>query len=233
MIIFWLVAESLSSYVKLTESSKAETAERPRRCHTCGGQDCFWAHGSYRRTVEEDGRSDKLEIARFKCSVCGRTTSVLPWFVIPRRRYTVKTVADGIERYATKPETYKEGATKLGPEGPSPAQLFRWVALLVERVTELLVDVQAWCVSDAVEEVELLTCEAAECPNACKAQIPEKGHLLGDLAKLVSYGRSFFKGARENVVQGLGMKFLHDVEQMQQIFAHRNLWKPTPQRMKP
>lgn len=233
MIIFWSVAESLAGYMKLMECGKLGTPERPRRCHKCGGRDCFWAHGRYWRTVEEGGQSEELEIARFKCSVCGRTVSALPWFVIPGRRYAVKTVAQGIEGYATQPETYKDGVTKLGADGPSPAQLFCWVSLLVGRVKELLLDVQSWCVSDLIEEDELLKCEAAECPNASKAQIPGKGQLLDDLAKLISYGSALFKGSEKNVMHGLGMQFVQDVEQMQQIFAHRGLWKPTPQRIKP
>jgi hypothetical protein len=233
MIIFWLVAESLSVYQKLMESGELGAPERPQRCARCGGRNCFWAHGWYERTVEENGQLDELEIARFKCSVCGKTVSVLPWFVIPRRRYTMKTVAAGVEGYAGRRETYKEGATKLGAEGPSPAQLFRWVSLVAERAMELLLDVQAWCVSAEVTEDELLDCEAAECPNSWKAQIPGKAQLLGHLAKLVAYGKKSCKGTKENVMHGLGMQFLQDVEQMQQIFAHDGLWKQTPQRMKP
>jgi hypothetical protein len=233
MIIFWSIAESLSGYVKLMECGKLGRPDRPRRCQKCGGEDCFWAHGRYWRTVEEGDESEKLEIARFKCSECGKTVSALPWFVIPRRRYAVKTVAEGIEGYATQRETYKDGVTKLGADGPSPAQLFCWVSLLVERVEELLLDVQSWCVSASIEEDELLKCEAAECPNAPKAQIPGKGQLLDDLAKLVSYGNALLKGSKQNVMNGLGMQFLQNVEQVQQIFAHGRLWKQTPQRIKP
>lgn len=233
MIIFWFVAESLSVYQKLMEREELGAPGRPQRCTKCGGRNCFWAHGWYERTVEENGQFDEIEIARFKCRVCGKTVSVLPWFIIPRRRYAMKTIANGVQGYASRRETYKEGATKLGAEGPSPAQLYRWVALVTERAMELLLDVQAWCVGFEVTEDELLACEAAECPNSRKAQIPGKAQLLDDVARLVAYGKKTLKDAKQDVMHGLGMQFLQDVEQMQQIFAHDGLWKQTPQRIKP
>jgi len=232
MIIVWTAAKSLAEYIDLKKEGLLADLERPRQCW-CGEKDSYWSHGRYSRTVEEGNLKEEIEIQRYLCRECGGTASVLPAFVIPRRRYSKTVVACGAERYASESGTYRDGATRLGVDGPSPAQVFRWVAVLVDRVNELLLDVQAWCVAGGVVEDEMLKSEDSQCPNSWKARVSGKAQFLDDLAKLVSFGRRLRGWGTGNVMEYLGMRFLENAEQMQQIFAHEAGWLPTPQRMKP
>jgi hypothetical protein len=156
----------------------------------------------------------------------------LPWFLIPKRRYTMKLMARGVQLYATVPTTYRDAVTKLGATGPSHTQLFWWVALMVERGNVLLLDVQAGCVSKPVPDEDLEKAEMAKCPNSEAAVIVGKGRKLDQLAQLVAQASLFF-GDVQGVMEKLAMHFLQNVEQMQQMFANEGLWLQTPQRMKP
>lgn len=232
MIIIWFVAKSLAEYLELMRQGKLGKPERPKECK-CGETNCFWAHGSYWRWVEAYAESEEIEIQRFKCCYCGGTVSVKPCFVVPGRRYAMEVIAGGIEGYATTTTTYRNEVTKLGM-GPSPSQLFWWVACLLSKIQELTFDVQARCISDSIPEEALKKAETAECPNSWKAQLPGKDQQLHGLAKLVALGKALFKAdASATVLRELGMHFLNDVEEMQQIFTNKVTCKTTPQRTKP
>lgn len=232
MIIFWFTAKSLAEYLKLKDEGKLGKPERPKNCN-CGKSNCFWVHGFYERWVEAYAESKKIEIHRFKCSFCGGAVSVLPCFVVPQCRYAMEVIAGGIEGYATTETSYRKEVTKLGMK-PSPSQLFRWVACLLNKTEELILDVQARCISDSIPEEELEKAEIAKCPNSYEAQLPGKDQQLHGLAKLVAFGKVLFKvDASVTVLRELGMFFLKDVQEMQQIFKREVVNKKTPQRMKP
>jgi hypothetical protein len=144
----------------------------------------------------------------------------------------MKLIAQGIENYAIAPTTYKDAATKLGLN-PSVSQLFRWTALLSKRANELLLDEQSQCVVAGVAEEELENAEKTECPNAWRVRIEKKDSQLNALAKVVSFGKLVFQGVKGIVLEQLGMLFLKNVYEVQQIFAHQSYWKSTPQKMKP
>lgn len=233
MIIFWFCAKSFAEYLKLMQQGKLGKAERPKECK-CGRKNCFWAHGSYWRWVEAFTESAEIEIHRFKCNFCGGTISVFPCFVIPGRRYAMEVIAAGIEGYATTATTYRDEATKLGM-GPSPSQLFQWVAFFLDNKTQqLILDVQARCISNSIPEDKLEKAETAQCPNSWKAQIAGKDEQLHGLAKLVVFCRVLFRNnTLTTVLKELGMQFLNDVEEMQQIFKNQVIFLPTPQRVNP
>jgi hypothetical protein len=145
----------------------------------------------------------------------------------------MEVIAGGIEGYATTATTYRDEVTKLGM-GPSPSQLFKWVASFLDKAPQLILDVQGRCISNSIPEDELEQAETAECPNSCKAQIPEKNEQLHWLAKLVAFCRVLFKkSAPTTILRELGIQFLDDVEEMQQIFKNQIIFMPTPQRVKP
>lgn len=232
MIIFWFGAKCLAEYLKLKEEGRLGSPERPRECEKCKGKDCYWSNGCYTRVVEDGDKKAEIEVVRFECRRCGKTISMMPIFVVPKRRYAMKVIASGIEEYATRVSSYRGAVTRLGPVGPSPGQLFVWVATLIERVDVLLLNVQSNCIQKAVEREELETAELAVCPNAGKAAHIGKAQKLDGLAKLVAQGKLMCETGNE-VMQELGLHFLQNVEQMQQIFACEKLWKSTPQRARP
>lgn len=63
---------------------------RPERCPYCG-KDGMWFHGSYDRKPDRHSDSanslNPIPIPRFFCQHCGKTTSVLPECIAPRRWY--------------------------------------------------------------------------------------------------------------------------------------------------
>lgn len=231
MSIFWNAARCLSEYMDLKERGKLGEPERPGDCGKCGEVDCYWAHGSYSRKVEEGEIRAEIEIRRWKCSWCAATLSVLPCFVVPRCRYTMRVIAAGVASYATKPTTYRDEVMKLGESGPSPAQLFRWVACFVERAKGLLLDVQRMCIAAAMEAEELLEFEEVGCPNSWKAVIDGKAEKLDTAGKVVSFARALFKDSVDLVLEHLGMEMLK--KEAWQIFAGQAYKISTPQRRKP
>jgi hypothetical protein len=231
MIIFWFCVKSLAEYLELMRLGKLGKPERPNKCK-CGKKNCFWAHGSYWRWVEAYTESAEIKIQRFKCCFCGGTISIFPCFVVPGRRYAMEVIAGGIEGYATTATTYRNEATKLGM-GPSPSQLFQWAASFLKK-QQLILDVQARCISNSIPEDELEQAETAECPNSWKAQIPGKSEQLHGLAKLVAFCKALFRNiAPTAALKELGIQFLNDVEELQQIFTSQIIFMPTPQRVKP
>jgi hypothetical protein len=232
MIIFWFYAKCLAEYLELMRQGKVGKAERPKECK-CGGKNRFWAHGSYWRWVEAYAEYAEIEIKRFKCCFCGGTVSVFPCFVVPGCRYAMEVIAAGIEGYATTATSYRNEVTKLGM-GPSPSQLFRWVASFLDKAPQLILDVQGRCISNSIPEDELEQAETAECPNSWKAQTSKKSAQLHWLAKLVAFCRVLFrKNIPTAILQELGIQFLQDVEEMQQIFKNKVNYMQTPQRVKP
>jgi hypothetical protein len=60
---------------------------RPKCCQNCG-RSGLWLHGSYTRVAAcEKGDGNPALIPRFLCPDCGRTCSVLPEYIPPRRWY--------------------------------------------------------------------------------------------------------------------------------------------------
>jgi len=156
----------LAEYVKLRDAGLLEVPERPKFCIDCQECNCFWAHGSYPRTVEEGAVSAEIRVPRWKCRWCSGTLSEPPFFVVPKRRYTVRVLAAGVQIYASIPTTYRDEVWELGEAGPSPAQLFRWVKLLSEQAKGLLFDVQSLYVAAGLEPEELIELERKICPNS-------------------------------------------------------------------
>lgn len=67
-----------------------DVVSQPEVCGCCAGRNCFHRHGTYERYVEDLLR----KVARFLCTLCNKTTSVLPAFVLPYRATLVKDVDD-------------------------------------------------------------------------------------------------------------------------------------------
>jgi hypothetical protein len=94
--------------------------------------------------------------------------------------------------------------------------------------------IQGRCISNSIPEDELEQAETAKCPNSWKAQLPGKDGQLNGLAKLVAFCMVLFRNiAPTTALKELGIQFLNDVEELQQIFTSQIIFMPTPQRVKP
>ena len=84
-----LCETSVETY--LAADNPFDVVGRPEVCGRCLAQDGFHRHGVYWRYVQEVRR----KVARFVCTVCRLTVSVLPAFVLP---YRSRLVAE-VDRY--------------------------------------------------------------------------------------------------------------------------------------
>lgn len=72
----------------LAAGNPFDVVQRPETCEACEGRDCFHRHAWYERYVEEN----RVKVARFLCSLCQVTVSVLPAFVLPYRSRLIEKV---------------------------------------------------------------------------------------------------------------------------------------------
>lgn len=233
MSILWKVGACLAEFQKLREKGLLEPFERPKFCSDCQRCDCFWAHGSYSRKVEEGPECAEISIVRWKCRWCGHTRSEPPYFVVPKRRYSVRVLAAGIQNYALRTTTYRDEVCVLGESGPSPSQLFRWVATLSEKADGLLLDVQSLYVSAGLDPELLIEREREICPNAERAQKAGKSEQLNILAKTISFGQGLFKSIDGWILEKLGRHFRESSNGVWSIFESQMREKSTPHEMKP
>lgn len=75
----------------LAAGNPFDVVGRPDVCERCGNEGCFHRHGTYSRYVLEW----LVKVARFICSRCRLTISMLPQFVLPFRNRLV----DAVDRY--------------------------------------------------------------------------------------------------------------------------------------
>ena len=60
--------------------------QRPIECPRCGVRNALLALGYYSRNITSTGRGVlRIFVRRFRCRLCGRTTSILPSFAQPYR----------------------------------------------------------------------------------------------------------------------------------------------------
>lgn len=229
MSIEWEGGENLAEYIKLRESGKLNVGQRPKICRSCSETNCFWAHGSYSRHLEEGELSADIKVPRWKCGPCGSTESSPPSFAVPRCRYTKRVMGAGVGGYAGRLTSYRREVVKLGEVGPSPSQLFQWVKEIAGKANGLLVEVQGMCLS-AGQEAGLLRAEAAICPNGYKAVVEGKSEKLDTLAKLKSYAGVLFQASGDEFCR-LGLLLLG--KSGQEIFSSQVEMVSTPQRRKP
>ena len=95
LIISWLVTEIKSFESRIYSEWQAGVVPS-RRCPYCGG-DNLHLHQVRDRTYQEQprdrypgGRRPRTKVMRLHCRGCGRTFTVLPSFLSPRRLYVVR-----------------------------------------------------------------------------------------------------------------------------------------------
>ncbi len=66
---------------------------RPDHCPQCAARRPLRGHGSYRRTLVDQGFDGLIRVRRYLCRVCKRTISLLPVFALPWWRFGVTVIA--------------------------------------------------------------------------------------------------------------------------------------------
>lgn len=115
---------------------------RPKHCRHCG-QTHLWCHGHYTRKPRENGENAELDVPRYRCVDCKKTSSVLPSCVPPRRWY-MWSVQQAVLMYLLCGGTQEECAEKLAHLGPAISTMQRWWRWLMRRNDELAHQLRNW-----------------------------------------------------------------------------------------
>lgn len=76
-------------------------------CPQCGHFVNLVRHGYYQRHIPEEDRVWVLDICRYLCPDCGRTLSLLPWFLLPFFQHPRSTIFTALrEHFRGRVETF-------------------------------------------------------------------------------------------------------------------------------
>lgn len=103
-------------------------------CPTCGAE-AMQKHGKYCRTAVTNRRVYTVPVYRWRCTGCGKTTSVMPDFLAPYAQF-VSVVREGVLRRHLRGLTVREIAARMGSlavSGLSERTVARWLAQVRKR----------------------------------------------------------------------------------------------------
>jgi len=107
---------------------------RPKKCPCCGKareNGILWiiGHGTYERWAYIP-QGIKVRIRRFLCKSCGKTTSVLPDWLLPRFQYAAPLILSSLKQYYVDGKKAAEatGNLLIHPGKQSWGLLYRWGA---------------------------------------------------------------------------------------------------------
>ena len=118
-----------------------------RRCPACKAV-ALVGHGRPWRTYQEGptarhGRRRRVRLGRLLCKACGRTHTVLPPELGPRKRYRLE-VLEGVCSAAGKAKARIAAAAG----GVSPERIGAWLGLWQSRAADLIRFLERWLLSD-------------------------------------------------------------------------------------
>ncbi|HEV8052447.1 MAG TPA: DUF6431 domain-containing protein [Parachlamydiaceae bacterium] len=106
-------------------------------CHKSG----LWSHGHYHRKADRDGHPNlnPIPILRFYCKYCGRTCSVLPECIPPRRWYIWKT-----QEYCLIACFNGDSVSEIARQfSPSRQTIMRWLHWVFDRFRDFRPDLMS------------------------------------------------------------------------------------------
>jgi len=80
----------LGSIQQYTEECEESNRYRPASCPQCDSKQRMARHGFYSRSVVDVGLECVIRVRRYLCRACRRTVSLLPDFVLPYLRFTIR-----------------------------------------------------------------------------------------------------------------------------------------------
>lgn len=212
--------------------------EKPSHCKACGAKGCFWGHGSFERTVMQEGLEIQVRIPRFLCHGCGKTVSLLFSFLVAYRRHSAAAIATAVENYSREETTYRQLSGELasldsGDKSPSPSHssIFQWVRMMVNKANSLSVQVQKELVLRGMSN-KLEAAKSSTCPNAFKSRCLQKQASLNVLSEFLCLGALLVDSSATNVAVKLHAFFLRNVETIQMMLCGHLIRLSAPQSLK-
>jgi len=124
-------------------------ADRPRVCPHCAETVMLHRHGRFFRCVFTLTERFVIPIFRFRCPRCGKTTSVLPAFLLPKQQAAVDIQEEVVRREtggASRMATAQQSAAWTG--GPwSVRTIRRWCRRWMDMLSKLEDRLAAWLLS--------------------------------------------------------------------------------------
>jgi hypothetical protein len=101
---------SIQQYVERIGTLQEGERCRPSQCPQCESKKPLVCHGFYARTVEDQAEGFIIRVRRYFCPACRRTVSLLPEFVLPYLRFTIRTIALFLKARLLEQQTLKRAA---------------------------------------------------------------------------------------------------------------------------
>jgi len=108
IIVQWRA--SVDSYA---EPGKKVRVRRPSSCPSCLGLHLIFWSGYFRFVTTPDGER-KISIRRVLCKGCGKTHSLLPWFLLPHRHHAVHVIGHALWLKTMKGLSRRETSRRTG-----------------------------------------------------------------------------------------------------------------------
>ncbi|HIE41497.1 MAG TPA: hypothetical protein EYP80_02425 [Candidatus Aenigmarchaeota archaeon] len=105
-------------------------------CKYCGGE-ALIGWGYYERYAQIDNLCQLVKIRRFKCKSCGKTSSLLPYFLLPRITFGTHQISGAIHSYLFSKKSLARVAEEYLGEKEKQRALFRHIKYLKERAERL------------------------------------------------------------------------------------------------
>lgn len=99
MQIIWNLTVDIKTYAKDRYSVVYPVMTE---CPCCCAQVKLERHGFYQRNALVRTKCYRIDICRYWCPSCGRTVSLLPWFLLPYFQYTRDTILKSLRKQFKK-----------------------------------------------------------------------------------------------------------------------------------
>ena len=121
------IAGSIQQYIECVDSSEEPERCRPANCPQCESKERMVSHGFYSRTVEDLDVACEIRVRRYLCRTCQRTVSLLPEFVLPYLRFTIRVMGLFLKARLTDGQTLKAAAETAQQSGMPYQRGQRWI----------------------------------------------------------------------------------------------------------
>lgn len=128
---------SIQQYTKQVETIGEAERCRPPHCPQCESKRRLISHGFYTRTVVDFDGDCEIRVRRFLCQACRRTVSLLPEFVLPYLRFTIRVIAAFLKARLLWEQTLK-AAAGTARQGAMPYQRGQHWVVRFQRQAESL-----------------------------------------------------------------------------------------------
>ena len=92
MQMLYPFAGSIQQYIECVDRSEEPERCRPANCPQCESKQRMVSHGFYSRTVVDVEWECVIRVRRYLCHACQRTVSLLPEFLLPYLRFTIRLI---------------------------------------------------------------------------------------------------------------------------------------------